>query len=61
MEAFRTIILRHGESTGSILPLRLQLGPCSVGIGNDIRLLRDIEADIGYIGSGMHHRSCRIF
>ena len=60
MIAFGTIILRHGERAGPVLALRLKLGPCSVGIGDNVRLLRDIETDIGDVGASMHHTS-RIF
>ena len=60
MIAFGTVILRHGERTGPVLALSLKLGPCSVGIGDNVWLLRDIEADIGDVGASMHDTG-RIF
>ena len=60
MKAFGAIILRHGERAGPVLALRLELGPCRVGIGDDIWLLGDVEADISNVGTSVHHTS-RIF
>ena len=60
MIALGTIILRHGERAGPILALSLKLGPCSVGVGDNVWLLGDVEADIGDVGASMHH-TCRVF